>query len=41
MAAAVSHIIDQIYLPHIPFYQCGVGAITLESKKYQHQDLFS
>lgn len=34
MAAAVSHVIDQIYLPNIPFYRCGVGAITLESEKY-------
>ncbi len=41
MAAAVSHVIEQIYLPHIPFYRCGVGAIALESEKYQQQDLFS
>jgi DNA polymerase V len=41
MAAAVSHVIDQIYLPNIPFYRCGVGAIALESEKYQQQDLFS
>jgi DNA polymerase V len=41
IAAAVSHVIDQIYLPNILFYRCGVGAIALESEKYQQQDLFS
>jgi DNA polymerase V len=40
IAKAVSFVLADIYIPGVLFYRCGVGAIELESKRYQQPDLF-
>lgn len=41
IAEAISFAVNDIYLPGINFYRCGVGAITLENKNFQQQDFFN
>jgi DNA polymerase V len=41
IAAAITHIFDAVYLSGVYFYRCGVGAIALESRQFQQQDMFS
>ena len=40
IAQAISAIIKQIFVPGVRFYRCGVGAIELESRRFQQSDLF-
>lgn len=40
IAKAVSLVLHDIFLEGVRFYRCGVGAIELESKRYQQPDLF-
>ena len=40
IAEAISKVIDCIFADHVSFYRCGVGALALESKRYQQPDLF-
>jgi DNA polymerase V len=41
IAAAIMQIFDAIYSSGIYFYRCGVGAIALENRQFQQQDMFS
>lgn len=40
LAKAVSLVLTDIFVHGVPFYRCGVGAIELESRYFQQQDLF-
>jgi DNA polymerase V len=40
IAKAVSLVLADIYIQGVLFYRCGVGAIELESRRYQQPDLF-
>lgn len=41
IAEAINSVLKSIFQPGIYFYRCGVGAISLESQKYQQHDLFT
>ncbi len=41
LATGISSLIPALYLEGIQFYRCGVGALELESRYYQQQDLFN
>jgi len=41
IAEAITYVFDSIYLPEVNFYRCGVGAIVLENKLFQQQDMFN
>jgi DNA polymerase V len=40
IAKAVSLVLADIFVQGVLFYRCGVGAIELESRRYQQPDLF-
>ena len=40
IAKAVSLVLADIFIQGVRFYRCGVGAIALESRRYQQPDLF-
>lgn len=40
IASAINSVLKVIFQPGIYFYRCGVGAVSLESQKYQQQDFF-
>ncbi|MEW6992484.1 Y-family DNA polymerase [Colwelliaceae bacterium 6441] len=40
VAKAISMVLTDIYMAGVHFYRCGVGAIELESRKFQQPDLF-
>jgi len=40
IAQAISTVINEIFVPEVRFYRCGVGAIELESRQFQQSDLF-
>ncbi len=40
IAQAISEVLDEIFAEGVAFYRCGVGAISLESRRYQQPDLF-
>ncbi|KMT65411.1 Y-family DNA polymerase [Catenovulum maritimum] len=40
IANAVSALVDQIYLPNIQFYKCGLGALELVNASFTQFDLF-
>ena len=40
IAKAVSLVLTDIFIQGVLFYRCGVGAIELESRRYQQPDLF-
>lgn len=40
IATAVSLMLNDIFLLGVRFYRCGVGAIALESRRFQQPDLF-
>jgi len=40
IANAISLIINNIFIEGTHFYRCGVGAIELESRRFQQSDLF-
>jgi|TARA_R110002060_G_scaffold9059_1_gene13457 DNA polymerase V len=39
-SAAISLLVDHLFVENVGFYRCGVGAIELCSKKYLQADLF-
>jgi len=41
IASAISIVLKEIFQHGIYFYRCGVGAISLESQRYQQPDLFA
>lgn len=41
LSAAISSVINELYVPGVLFYRCGVGAIELESAIFQQPDLFA
>ena len=38
--SAISNVLDEIFKLGVRFYRCGVGAIQLESRRFQQSDLF-
>jgi len=41
IASAIAYVFNEIYLPGVNFYRCGVGAIELENLQFQQQDMFN
>jgi len=40
LSAAISFVLNEIFMPGVFYYRCGVGAIELENTQFQQQDLF-
>lgn len=40
LARAISEVINDIFKPGVKFYRCGIGAVELESRRFQQTDLF-
>lgn len=40
ISAAIEQVLHVLYVSDVPYYRCGVGAVELESKNFQQQDLF-
>jgi len=40
IAKAISTVLTDIFMVGVKFYRCGVGAIELESRRFQQADLF-
>lgn len=40
LAKAVNMMLKNIFIEGVRFYRCGIGAIELESRRYQQADLF-
>ena len=41
LSTAISYVMNELYLPNVFFYRCGVGAIELESAMFQQPDMFA
>ncbi|WNC73693.1 Y-family DNA polymerase [Thalassotalea psychrophila] len=41
IALAITQVFNQIYMPNVHFYRCGVGAIELTSSEFTQHDMFS
>ena len=41
IAGAISFVLENIYVPGVYFYRCGVGAIELESSQFLQRDMFN
>jgi DNA polymerase V len=41
VASAISAVFDALFIAGVRFYRCGVGAVKLESRKFQQQDMFN
>ncbi len=41
IAEGISHVFNAIYLSGVNFYRCGAGAIELENRQFQQQDMFN
>ena len=39
--AAISYVLDEVFMVGIFYYRCGVGAIALENTMFQQKDLFT
>ena len=40
ISAAISVVLQEIFVPGVLYYRCGIGAIALEVAQFQQQDLF-
>lgn len=40
LSTAIQQLMHLLYVENVPYYKAGVGAIELESKDFQQQDLF-
>lgn len=40
ISAAISYVLNEIFVLGVFYYRCGVGAIELESAQFKQQDLF-
>jgi DNA polymerase V len=41
IAAAISAVFDYLYVAGVRFYRCGVGAVVLQNRTFQQQDMFN
>lgn len=39
ISAAIEQVLHVLYVSDVPYYRCGVGAVELEGKNFQQQDL--
>jgi len=40
ISAAISYVLNEIFVSGVFYYRCGVGAIELENSQFKQQDLF-
>jgi DNA polymerase V len=41
IVAAISYVVDTIYMAGVLFYRCGVGAVEIENSQFLQQDMFN